>query len=193
MRLMLFLLANAGGPGPTDNFLLERLLSQLAEGDTGALEQLYIQTKSAVYGFALSFLRDPRAAEDVMQDTYVRLYAAAPGYRPQGKPMAWILTVVRNLSLMWLRERKSRGGSDLEEEQPADPVDAIGASTDRLVLTAALESLPDLERQIVVLHSVSGLRHREIAELFGIPLSTALSRYHRALSKLRKLLKEEPV
>lgn len=190
---MLFLLANAGGPGPTDNFLLERLLSQLAEGDTGALEQLYIQTKSAVYGFALSFLRDPRAAEDVMQDTYVRLYAAAPGYRPQGKPMAWILTVVRNLSLMWLRERKSRGGSDLEEEQPADPVDAIGASTDRLVLTAALESLPDLERQIVVLHSVSGLRHREIAELFGIPLSTALSRYHRALSKLRKLLKEEPV
>ena len=68
------------------------LILRIAEGDTAALEVLYRQTSASVYGFALSILRDPTAAEDVMQDTFVSVMQSASSYQPSGKPMAWLLT-----------------------------------------------------------------------------------------------------
>jgi RNA polymerase sigma-70 factor (ECF subfamily) len=169
---------------------LEGLLSAMASGDVGALEQLYAQTKSAVYGYALSLLKDRQNAEDVMQDTYIRLYGAAGSYQPQGKPMAWMLTVTRNLALMKLREQGRRQTVPAEDLPLAAPGDDMERSLDRQVLAAALTALSDEERQIVVLHSVSGLRHREIAALLELPLSTVLSKYRRALAKLKNEIKE---
>lgn len=84
------------------------LILRIAEGDTAALEVLYRQTSASVYGFALSILRDPTAAEDVMQDTFVSVMQSASSYQPSGKPMAWLLTIARNLALMRLRKRKIR-------------------------------------------------------------------------------------
>ena len=60
-----------------------------------------------------------------------------------------------------------------------------------ILLTSAMEKLEDEERQIVILHAVSGLLHREIAEILELPLPTVLSKYRRSLAKLRKILKEE--
>jgi len=85
------------------------------DNGTGALEALYERTKAAVYGLALSILRNPQDAEDVMQDTYIRIIRSAGRYRSQGKPMAFILTITRNLAL----DRIRAGTSDplpLEEE-----------------------------------------------------------------------------
>lgn len=65
----------------------DALILRIAQGDTAALEVLYRQTSSSIYGFALSILRDPTAAEDVMQDTFVSVMQSAPGYQPSGKPM----------------------------------------------------------------------------------------------------------
>ena len=62
---------------------------------------------------------------------------------------------------------------------------------DRLTLEMAMSALSPEERQIVSLHAIAGLKHRETAELMGLPLATVLSKYHRALSKLKKRLKEE--
>ena len=64
------------------------LILRIAEGDTAALEVLYRQTSASVYGFALSILRDPTAAEDVIQDTFVSVMQSASSYQPSGKPMA---------------------------------------------------------------------------------------------------------
>ncbi len=164
----------------------EDLLAAVAAGSEEALAALYEQTSSAVYGFALSLLRNRQDAEDIMQETYVRLAKAASGYRPEGKPMAWILTIVRNLARMRLREESRLCHPEAGGWASSEPVETL--SDDRLVLEIALRRLEDEERQIVMLHAVSGLKHREIAVLLERPLSTVLSRYHRALSKLRREL-----
>lgn len=175
------------------NGVLEAWIAAMAAENTQALAMLYEQTKTAVYGFALSLTKNSQDAEDVTQETYVRLFQAAKSYRPRGKPMAWILTITRNLSLMKLRKRKNQGTpfqdhlvADEKQEQ-----DFSENSINRIVLKTVLQALSDEERQIVMLHSVTGLKHREIAEVLQIPLSTALSKYRRALSKLKKGLKGE--
>lgn len=105
--------------------------------------------------------------------------------------MAWVLTIVRNLALMKLREKEGRNTSFDEQNGLEADGGFAENSLDKLVLQAALTVLSNQERQIVMLHCVSGQRHREIAELLGIPLGTALSKYRRALIKLQNYLKEE--
>ncbi|HIW74497.1 MAG TPA: RNA polymerase sigma factor [Firmicutes bacterium] len=179
--------AAPGAPSPD-----EGLLAEIAQGSEEALRALYVETSAAVYGFALSILKNPHDAEDVMQETYIRLYGAASAYRPQGKPMAWILAIVRNLARMRLREAGKTVLPDSQEQWPEDTALFHSGSDDRLVLEAAMRLLSDEERQVVMLHAVSGLRHREIATLLEQPLSTVLSRYHRALAKLRRELSGLP-
>lgn len=165
----------------------EGLLARIAEGDREAFAELYRQTDRTVYAFALSLLKDREEASDVMHDAYLKIFSAAGTYEPQGKPLAWIFTIVKNLALMKFRERKRAGGElpdDLSESSTGERTDQC--VTNRVILEAALELLGEEERQIVLLHAVSGLRHREIAEWLELPLSTVLSRYQRALAKLRK-------
>ena len=171
--------------------VLEKLIIDIAGGNKNALEELYRQTDSSVYGFALSILKRPHEAEDVMHDAYVRIYESAGGYRPQGKPMAWILTIVRNLSLARFRSKDSSNLRLMEDWLETDDNDFTEASLDQIILSRVLRNLSDEERQIVILHSISGLKFKEIAYVLEIPLSTTISKYHRSLSKLRRILKEE--
>ncbi len=171
--------------------VLEKLIIDIAGGSKNALEELYRQTDSSVYGFALSILKRPHEAEDVMHDAYVKIYESAGGYRPQGKPMAWILTIVRNLSLARFRSKDSSNLSLMEDWLETDDNDFTEASLDQIILSRVLRNLSDEERQIVILHSISGLKFKEIAYVLEIPLSTTISKYHRSLSKLRRILKEE--
>lgn len=161
------------------------LILRIAEGDTAALEVLYRQTSASVYGFALSILRDPTAAEDVMQDTFVSVMQSASSYQPSGKPMAWLLTIARNLALMRLRKTENKNISFDELFHVKDPHNAYRETENHMVLDKVLRLLTDSERQIVMLHALSGLKHREVADLLDIPQATAISRYNRALAKLR--------
>ncbi|MDO4799453.1 MAG: RNA polymerase sigma factor [Bacillota bacterium] len=176
---------------PPDNNALDRLLADVATGDRGALREVYEETRTAVYGYALSIVKNREDAEDILQDTYVTIYRSAKDYRTQGKPMAWIFTIVRNLGLM--RFRQSSKATDLtDEEWDTLSVPSHEAQTDnRLVLEAAIHTLAAEEREIVMLHAVSGVKHKDIAEHLQIPLSTVLSKYRRALQKLRTVLEEK--
>lgn len=99
---------------------LEALIGGIAAGSREDLAELYRRTRAAVYGLALSYLKNGAEAEDVAQDTFVKVWAAAPSYRPQGKPMAWLLTIARNLALG--RLRSAARIQDLSEaEWPAFP------------------------------------------------------------------------
>ena len=168
---------------------LEELLMALGRGEREALGLLYAAVKGAVYSMALSFLNRAEEAQDVTQDVFVKLWEAAPGYRPQGHPMAWILTITRNEARMKLRER-GRVVELAEGEWEAIPADAPSVtSEDRQLLQQAMERLGPEERRIVLLHAVTGLKHREIAQVLGLPLSTVLSKYHRALKKLNTFMK----
>lgn len=169
--------------------LLERYISEMAAGDKAAVGLIYAQTKAAVYGFSLSILKNTQDSEDVLQETYIQLFKAAGQYQSKGKPMAWILTITKNLAFMALRKRKDN--LDLDEAFDIGTASFEAQAEDRLVLNAALNALNEQERQIVILHSVSGLKHREIAELLELTLSAVLSKYNRAIKKLKKTLSEE--
>lgn len=155
-------------------------------GDVEAFERIYAATNKAVFGFALSVLKNRHDAEDVMHDVYVQVYNAAAGYKPSGKPVAWIFKITKNLCLKKLRNRKySAENSETLLENVLSPDSALSAE-DRMFMSELLKTLSDTEREIVVLHAYSGFKHREIAEVLDLALPTVLSKYNRALSKLRK-------
>ena len=170
---------------------LDNYIMAIAAGDTRALELLYLQTRGAVYGFALSLCQNAQDAEDVLQDTYLHTVQSAGSYSPKGKAMAWLLTITRNLALMRLREKKKTVSLSPEEWENAFQARPEITPEDRLLLKTMLLSLEDTERQIVMLHAAAGLKHREIAALLSFPLPTVLSKYSRALKKLRNKLKED--
>lgn len=168
---------------------LDVLIHKIGDGQKDALARLYENTKASVYGFALSFLKNGADAEDILQETYLRIWENADSYKAKGTPMAWILTITKNLCLMKLREKKKH--QDLEPEQwdmEFHIPDTAGNTEDRHLLEAALNILLEEERQIILLHAVSGLKFREISDLLGIGLSTVLSKYHRALKKMKKYI-----
>lgn len=167
---------------------LERLLSGVAAGDQEALAQLYNRTLAAVYGIALSYLKNTHDAQDVVQDTFVRVWSSAAQYQPRGTPLPWLLAIARNLARMKLRQDKRQGKI---EEEGWDAIPDRGPAVspeDRRILQDALASLGDQERQVVLLHAITGLKHREIAVLLELPLATVLSKYHRARKKLKTYL-----
>lgn len=167
---------------------LDAWLLETAQGDTCAFAQLYTHTSAAVYGFALSILKNAHDAEDVLHDTFLSIRSAAQGYRPMGKPMAWILTIARNLCMARLRQRSRDAQLTGREWESLPDADPVTDAQDRMILAQYLHALSDEERQIVTLHALAGFRHREIAEITGMPLPTVLSKYHRALKKLKQNL-----
>ena len=167
---------------------LEELLRQIALGSQQAFEELYRATDSAIYGYALSLMRNHHEAQDIMMDTYLKIRCAAHLYMPMGKPMAWILTITKNIARTKLRSAgRQIPLDDLEETTPSFDQD----SEEAVALEQAMKVLGDQERQILILHAVTGLKHREIAEMLGMPLATVLSKYARSLKKLKKALEED--
>lgn len=174
-----------------DTAQLDFYLSKISTGDSSALADLYDCTSASVYAFALSILKNTQDAEDVLHDCYLQIYSAASGYRSCGKPMAWILTITRNLCLLKLRERQKFSHIPQEDWEPY--LEACGQMSpeDKLVLSECMNRLSDTERQIVILHAVAGFRHREISEILNTPLATVLSKYSRAIKKLKKYIGKE--
>ena len=170
----------------------EELIAKIGQGDREAFGAFYECTERAVYAYVLSLLRDPDDTMDVVQETYLKVRAAAHLYRPMGKPLAWLFTIARNLCRT-LQFRQGRMAAP--EEGMADDLrfSIVTDPTDRLVLEEVLQTLGAEEREIVLLHAVSGMRHREIAANLDLPLSTVLSRYNRAIRKLRDQLTREGV
>ena len=166
----------------TGVYQLERWLRAVSTGDQGALAELYHATATAVYAYALSILKNRHDAEDVLQECYITIFRSAGQYDQRGKPMAWIMTITRNLCLKLLRQQKRYFSVETQ--------DYFGSLTpdpdDRLMLEKCMKVLTDEERQIVVLHAVAGCKHAEIARQLGLKTGTVLSKYHRAIQKLKE-------
>lgn len=183
-------------PEPVTNNSIEideNLFVRIGKNDMEAFDELYKITERTLYAFSLSLTRDQQQSLDLMQDTYVKILSASHLYQPMGKPLAWVFTIAKNIHYSSLR--KGSKGICLEPETIANDkrFSYITEMDDRIVLEAVLSQLTEEEREIVLLYAVSGMKHREIAESTGLSLSTTLSKYHRALKKLRKYLdgKEE--
>ncbi len=164
---------------------IEALLAEMAAGERHAMGELYELIRADIYAFALSKLGHRVDAEDITQDTFVRIWQYAPSYKPMGKPMAWILTMEHNL----IRGAVNRAGRTvtMEDYDDRDSTDVEDEVIKSEFLRELMRTLSPDEREIITLHVLSGLRHREIAAMLGLPLSTVLSRYNRAIKKLQRL------
>lgn len=173
---------------PSDASELDRCLSEIAQGSAQALDELYKKTKTAVFAYSLSLLKNFHDAEDVAQDVFVTVYINAPAYSSAGKPMAWILTIARNLCYKKLGAGKRTDYLDGDEAERFFAEHALSASEiaeNRFFIEECLNHLSKTERDVLVLHAVAGMKFREVAAFADIPLSSALSLYHRAVKKIK--------
>lgn len=172
----------------------EMLMELVSAGDKEAFGQLYQNTDKTIYSYLLSIARSPQDAEELMQETYLKVWTSAAGYRAQGKPLAWMFTIARNLCYMRFRDQRREselGLDELSNRELGEFCAQIEDAADKVVLHAALRILKEDERQIVLLHTAAGLKHREIASSLQMPLATVLSKYNRAMKKLQAHLREE--
>lgn len=167
------------------------LILEIAAGNMEAFHRLYELTAEGVYGFALSILKNKHDAEDVLQETYLSVHSNAAMYTPQGKPMAWILTIARNLSLNKLKAYSRATELQDNEGYETSEFSEISNLEHKLVLATAFKVLTDEERQILMLHAVGGMKFREIAHVLDLGLNTVLSKYHRAIKKMKQQLERE--
>jgi len=127
-----------------------------------------------------------------MQDCYVAVFTHAKDYTPRGKPLAWILTITKNLAYKRMRSASRISYEEEDFERYIDSRESmVNRNEQRVILKEMLELLSDEERQIVTLHAVSGMKHKHIAQLLELPLATVLSKYNRALKKIRASMQEE--
>jgi RNA polymerase sigma-70 factor (ECF subfamily) len=168
----------------------DELLQQIADGDMRALEVLYRAMRVRVFVVALAVTGERVMAEDVMQDTFVRIYHGAPGYRPGTRARAWVLMIARHLALDAVRRRAREPASVMAGQSAAPGGEPDGG---RLDLVNALLQLGMVDRQIVVLHDMAGLTHAEIAAELLLPPGTVRWRYRVALARLRPLVAEEEI
>jgi RNA polymerase sigma-70 factor (ECF subfamily) len=163
----------------------ENLFKKVGNDDMEALGKLYDKTERVMYAYILTLAKNHDDTLDILQDTFLKIKSAAHLYKPMGKPLAWMFTIAKNL--YFEKIRKEKRVVDLKDEYIENSINLsfVSDPEDRMVLETALEVISDEEREIVMMFAVGGMKHKEIARNLDLPLSTELSKYHRALKKLK--------
>jgi len=186
-------------PDPPD----EVLVTQVARGDSAALETLYDRYAARVLGLSLKIVGEEGLAEDILQETFWRVWQNAGTYQSQlGAFTGWLFRIARNLSIDAYRRRSARpqiimsvnGSEPILDETPDPDTDvaeqAQSSLTNRQV-RKALDSLPGVQRQVIELAYFYGMTRQEIAETTGEALGTIHTRARLALQKLRGELERD--
>jgi RNA polymerase sigma-70 factor, ECF subfamily len=178
-----------------------------------SFERLALPHMDAAFNLASWIVRNQADAEDIVQESYLRAFRAFDGFKgPDFKP--WLLAIVRNAAFRWLNNRRRSGNViSIDEafagqsgEEPAEvqiasdeptPETQLLGKIDRDLVRTALDELPPIFREVLVLREIEGLAYREIAEVTGAPIGTVMSRIARGRRELRKTLtrlmeKDEP-
>lgn len=187
-----------GASGASD----EVLLAAAALGDPDAVTELVQRHGGRVLGLARAVLADRGAAEDAVQETFLRVWRFADGFDARrGSAQTWLLAIARHVCVDLARAGHRRHpvpvGADvlaglLGEDPTPGPEDQALAATDVLRVRAALRTLPPPQQRALLLARWHGLSAAEIAEREGIPLGTAKSRLRLGLGALRRALLADP-
>ncbi|TWB23303.1 RNA polymerase sigma-70 factor (ECF subfamily) [Nitrospirillum amazonense] len=143
----------------------------------------------AAYGLARYMTRDPVAAEDIVQDAFLRAHRAFDGFRG-GDARAWLLTIVRNNVRSWAAARRDRAeqaleslpgqGAEIADDAAPTPEAWLAAQEDAADLRALIEGLPPAFRETLLLREMEEMSYRDIAAVTGAPVGTVMSRLARA-------------
>ncbi|KPK68327.1 hypothetical protein AMJ82_08575 [candidate division TA06 bacterium SM23_40] len=183
----------------------EQLVAKLKAGETGAFDLLYQRHGPPLLNFINRIIQDRDRAEDLLQETFLRVFRHVSKYRPEAKVSTWIYRIATNLCYNELRSRRRHRLVSIDGREDARIESSLCQSSTRcddphasLVLDeeirqveAGIASLPENERIVLVLRFYHGYSYAEIAEILACPLGTVKSRLHAAVHHLRRVLKRE--
>ena len=174
---------------------LESMMRAYAAGDRLAFARLFERTRAGIYSFFLRSIRDPRAAEDLMQIAFLKLHAARSSYDPSLPFLPWLFTIANRVRLDEFRRRHrlppQAGEEALEQiEIEDDPAERVAKAQRDRSIDAALDALPETQRVVLQLRHVEGMSFAEIARVLGAPEGALRVRATRGYEKLRALLRE---
>ncbi len=177
----------------------ETLMSAVAEGDRSALAELVRRYQTDIYRFCLYYLKDVEDARELVQETFIRVYAARQRFDSARKFRPWLLCIARNLCLNELKRKRPVAVEEIEDcaaqamRHSAVPFPMITegpdarlmASERRNLVAAALERLDAESRELLILRFFERLAARDIAEITGSTEGAVRTRLHRVLKQLR--------
>jgi RNA polymerase sigma-70 factor (ECF subfamily) len=175
----------------------EELIARFQNGDVYAYEQLVRRYKEPLLNFVYRFIGDLVEAEDIVQDTFYRVYKNKHYYKEVAKFSTWIYTIASNLAKTELRRRRRRRffsinketQNEKETELPdlnRDPeVEANTILTEKII-QKAIGNLPQKFRQVIILRDIQGFSYEEISSIIKVPLGTVKSRVNRARLRLQE-------
>lgn len=180
------------------------IITRVLDGDTNAFEALVIENQRQVYTLALKMLGNEEDAYDLSQDAFIKAFKNLSKFRGDSKFSVWLYRLTSNLCLDFLRSRKRRPtvstsfANDEDEERELEipderfsPEGVLEKNELRRSVNAALESLPEDYRQIIILREINGLSYDEIAEVLSLELGTVKSRIFRARKKLCSIISKD--
>ncbi len=187
---------------PTD----ESLMLRYQQGDRAAFGVLVKRHQGPLFNFAVRQLRIQPLAEDVVQETFVRVVQNAADFKHEARFTTWVYTITRNLCIDQLRKRALRKHPSLDQasgeegdgptlgEQTADPrasVEREATGTElKERIARAVDTLPDEQREVFLMREVANLPFKEIADITGVSENTVKSRMRYALERLQEALAE---
>ena len=179
----------------------EELIARFQEGDEQAYTELVNRYRDKLMTFVYRFVNDMEQAEDIIQDTMLKLYTHKHYYRNIAKFSTWIYTIAGNLAKTELRKRKNRKVTNISQMGPEDrdyELPSVAPETDEVVqseyiekkIQAAIQNLPLHFRTVTILRDIQELSYEEISKIVKVPLGTVKSRINRARLQLQKELKD---
>jgi RNA polymerase sigma factor (sigma-70 family) len=171
------------------------LIRRFNAGDMDALRRIYEKYKPDMLGVARALLNDVAAVEDVLHDVFVRFASQAGRFRLKGSLKGYLAICVanraRNVNRMVRHNGREILFTEVGTSSRTEPSQVADFTERRRIVICALAQLPPEQRQVVILHVLSSLRFREIAQQTGESVNTIQSRYHYGLAKLQFLLNGE--
>jgi len=178
----------------------EELISRFQNGEEQAYIELVNRYRDRLMSFVYRFVNDQVVAEDIVQDTLVKLYTHKDYYRNIAKFSTWIYTIAGNLAKTELRKNKRRkvtnlsemGTDDWQYDIPGneDTAEEVYGKFDGEQIHKAIQSLPDHFREVIILRDIQELSYEEVSSIVEVPLGTVKSRINRARLQLQEMLKE---
>ncbi|NLP09465.1 sigma-70 family RNA polymerase sigma factor [bacterium] len=179
----------------------EELIHRFQDGDIYAFDAIVNRYKDQLLNYAYRFLNNPEEAEDVVQETFLRIFRNKHAYREIAKFSTWVYTIAGNLAKTELRKRKRRKylylsdmGYDEKEYEIVDPSANTEKEVESLfqekIIQKAIDELPPRFRQVILLVEIQELPYEEVSKIMRVPLGTVKSRVNRARLKLQAKLSD---
>jgi len=171
--------------------VLLELVADVAQGNKSAFAKLYGLTNRKLLGIALRILGDRALAEDVLQESYFKVWRNAANYNPAiASPMAWMATIVRHGAIDAVRKRQFETAATDDEiltlaSDDPDPIDEMDLAQLRPLALAAFARLPEDKRQLIMLAYLRDHSRHDLSARLGVPANTVKTHLRRALLELR--------